>query len=306
MILLETISRNLTHPPASTHVDYLDAEGITLSANKLARRGRLVTVWTLGVSPEASRSTLRYLRIHLCRLHAEREAFRELLRRISRGDIPITRGSPESEVLQSYLNRISRLFFEERRYSVGQAAILKAAYLHDELVSSGERAALQAQLEGIRGNIKRKLDAIIEHDSQPAERPLTIYYNYTLQEGSTMSEQHVHLGNVGGSITGSFNVDSQINDSFNAIQRMEGQDEIKQRLTELTAAVAQLAKALPEDQAQTAARDLKSFTEEIASPTPRKHILQVLAEGLSKTAETVKEVGPTVLSLTTAIIGLVA
>jgi hypothetical protein len=106
-------------------------------------------------------------------------------------------------------------------------------------------------------------------------------------------------------ITGSFLVDSEIQNSFNAIQRSEASDELKQQLQLLATEVQNLCKKLPEDKAAQTARDLKSFTEEATAKEPRKSVLEVFGNALTTVAESVGTIGGPVVSLVKAVLPLV-
>lgn len=118
-------------------------------------------------------------------------------------------------------------------------------------------------------------------------------------------DKSTQIGDVGGSITGVIGVDNVISESFNKIQGAAADDELKAKLTELTAAVAAMCKQLPPDQAQVAARDLQTFTDEATSATPRRSLLAAIGEGLSTTAEAVEKVGAPVVALVKAILLLI-
>jgi flagellar biosynthesis/type III secretory pathway protein FliH len=120
------------------------------------------------------------------------------------------------------------------------------------------------------------------------------------------NEHNIRIGNVGGSITGNIGIDSPISNSFNRIQNSAVDDELKNKLAELTAAVAELCKQLHEEQAQGAARDLQTFTEEATAEASRRSILEVIGNSLSKTAETVQQGGGPVISRVKAVLVLVA
>jgi hypothetical protein len=125
--------------------------------------------------------------------------------------------------------------------------------------------------------------------------------------GSVMvdsTDKSVHIGHVGGSITGVIGADNLIRDSFNTVQNSGADDEVKAKLTDLSAAVAELCKALPSSQAEDVARDFKDFTGEAVSNKPRRGVLEALGNGLSEAAKAVEKVGPPVAILVKAVVGL--
>jgi len=99
-------------------------------------------------------------------------------------------------------------------------------------------------------------------------------------------------------------VNWNLNGAFNAIGKSEASDDLKHKLEELAKAVQEMCKGLPEEKAETAARYLKSFTEEAAAKQPDKGILEVVGGTLKKAAEVVGELGAPVVKLVQAILPL--
>jgi hypothetical protein len=214
--------------------------------------------------------------------------------------------------LQRYLDKAWDIFFAPARYGIQQSPILETAYRYDDLVSEGDRPALADRLATIRGNVARKLSRIVAAQTADGGAPPTTYIDArgatitNLQTGDgPVEDKSVHIGNVGGSITGAVGADISIQDSFKTINDSGAGEELKTKLTDLTNAVAELCKALPAEQAETTARDLKTFNEEATAKAPRKSILEAIGGALSKTAEAVATVGPPVVALVKAILLIV-
>jgi hypothetical protein len=270
---------------------------------------RLITVWFLRRQQDTDPDVLRRLRIHLFRLHAERECLRWILKHIKHDHITVERGSEASERLQHYLDRTFNLFFSPARYGISQSTILEAAYRYDDLVSEADRANLLQRLTEIRGTVARKV-AKGTTPRAPGEVIRSIYIEQHIDKaiiakGGTVVDKSVRIGDVGGAITGIVGVDNSIHGSFNRVQESEAPDQLKTRLTELTAAVATMVRQLPEEQAKAAARDLDTFTQEAISEAPRRNILEAIGNGLTKTAEAVQKVGAPVIALVKAILLLI-
>jgi hypothetical protein len=206
--------------------------------------------------------------------------------------------------LQAYLNRAFKVFFAKERYGIQQSDILRVAYQYDDLISMGERPALEERLSEIRGNIARKVSEGTRPSTLGMEpRTITIGTAIIASEVKNV-DKHISIGNVGGSITGSIGIDSPITSSFNRIQNSDASEELKNNLTELTAAVAEMCKRLPEKQAEAAARDLQTLTEEATSDSPRKKILEVIGDSLSSIAESIEQYGAPVMRLVAAVLTL--
>jgi hypothetical protein len=310
LILVQYWPREVVSLPSLTRrVETDNVAPLDLSHMGLLSQNRLVTVWFLGLRPDADRDVLRRLRIHLFRLHAERECLRHVLKHIKADRITVERGSEASERLQHYLDRTFNLFFSQTRYGINQSKILEAAYRYDDLVSEADQATLLQRLTEIRGTISRKVAK--GTTPQPiGEETRSIYIEQYIEKAIIAGEgnivdKSIRIGDVGGSITGIVGIDSSITSSFNRVQESQAPDELKTKLTELTAAVAEMAKHLPEEQAKVAARDLDTFTQEATSEAPRRNILEAIGNGLAKTADVVDKVGAPVVALVKAILLLI-
>jgi hypothetical protein len=154
--------------PRSRRVETLADWGIQLHHTTLEVAGRPVAAWLLGVGDAANADALRRLRIHLFRLHAEREVLKRILSNVATGRIVHEAGKPHSEALEDYLNDALQTLFRPSSHGVPQREILEVAYRGDELVSEGERATLLPALEQARLNVRRK----VEERTDPQRWPL--------------------------------------------------------------------------------------------------------------------------------------
>jgi hypothetical protein len=227
------------------------------------------------------------------------------LSNIALGKIPVERGTDETERLQSYLNKATRIFFATHRYGIDQSDILRVAYQYDDLVSAGERPALEEQLSEIRGNISRKVTEGIAPKQQSNDPRFVMMIGKIDKAvfGTEVTDVENYV-NVGGFVTGNVIVDATIKDSFNKISKSDASEELKNNLAQLTAAVAEMCKRLPEDEAKAAVRDLENFTGEATSDSPRRPMLAVIGDSLSKIAEGVEQYGVPVVRFVTAVVGL--
>jgi hypothetical protein len=99
--------------------------GISLNHLKLWHASRSITVWIMSTTKDASVEEVRTLRIHLFRLHAEREALRQILRLLSQGRLTIQRGTNASDRLQRYLTSAVQLLEKDVKYGIRQAEVLR-------------------------------------------------------------------------------------------------------------------------------------------------------------------------------------
>jgi hypothetical protein len=102
---------------------------------------------------KSDKDLLRRLRLHLFRLHAERENLKQTLRLIIRDKIKQKKRTESSDRLQKYLRDSMRLLCREYFYGLPQSEILKMAYELDDIVNFGQRATLLNKLSDIRKNI---------------------------------------------------------------------------------------------------------------------------------------------------------
>jgi len=134
--------------------------------------GQPIGLWLLGAGKNASPDRRRRLRIHLFRLHAEKEALRLVLRSIIDKSIPISPGSAATDELQRYLLESVRLLKKKTRHGLAQSELLSAAQEFDAEISPGERDTLLTQLARVRGSVKRAVAVVadaggrIEHAAQ--------------------------------------------------------------------------------------------------------------------------------------------
>ena len=104
---------------------------------------------------------------------------------------------------------------------------------------------------------------------------------------------------------GDFVVANTIENSFNKVSSSAASEQIKEKLKEITEAVADMCNHLPEDEARAAARDLDSLTKEVISSKPRRKWYQINAEGLIEAAKTVGELGAPVITAVSSLLALI-
>jgi hypothetical protein len=280
--------------------------GISLNHLKLWHGNRLINVWAMGVGRNAAPNDLRSLRIHLFRLHAEREILRQTLRLLAQGKLTVERGTDASDRLQRFLTQAVQALRKDVRYDVQQSEILHIAYGYDDLVAEGDVPSLQQSLSDARRHVSRLVEGYVA-DTLGQTGPLSVHIERAyLGEVISVSDQskNVRIGNVGGSITGIVGIDSTITDSFKRIETSDADEQLKALLAQLVAAVSEVVKRIPESAATAAGRDLNDFTQEATSERPRKGVLEALGNGLKQAAELVGEIGGPVVKLVTAIVAL--
>jgi hypothetical protein len=144
----------------SAHVDVSFA---TISLSKTVDLG----TWLLGIHPHSDWDKVRLLRIHLLRLHAQREVLRQLIRLMGAGKIDAA-----SDDSQRYLDAAFSFLSAERKGGVEQPELLAAAYQSDRLVAPGDRDALLSALEEARRQVRKKVEAGLQ--SEPSSERVRI------------------------------------------------------------------------------------------------------------------------------------
>lgn len=123
--------------------------------------GSDVGVWLLGYGDQTDRDAIRRMRVHLSRLHAEREGLRKILAQIARGRLSVN-GTSTAELLGRYLNDTCRAVTRANWYGNAQHPLLEAAYASDALVSEGDRESLLGEVENTRRVIASKVRQVAE------------------------------------------------------------------------------------------------------------------------------------------------
>jgi hypothetical protein len=132
--------------------------GIALSYQLVPARDVYVGTWFLRVEEGADLDAVRRLRLHLFRIHAERECLKQVLRGVLDETIVVEVGHAATNRLQCYFNSAFKRIFKPSFLGIRQGELLRVAYETDELIGEAERASLLSMLEDIRGNIRRMVE----------------------------------------------------------------------------------------------------------------------------------------------------
>lgn len=144
--------------------------GLTVAHAWYPWQGRRFRVWFMGYQKHTNYDKARALRVHLARLHAEKECLRLVLKNIAVGRINPPPRSATSDALTEYLNKATRMISRSEReadlegldHKLFPQEIVKSIFSTEICASPGELEALQTQLDqqlrklDIRGNIRRK------------------------------------------------------------------------------------------------------------------------------------------------------
>jgi hypothetical protein len=146
--------------------------GLCLFYRRVRVNARSFPVWTVIRQGHLHVIEARNLRIYLLRLNAENQTMVRVLKAISADEIKPKHGSPESDVLQLYLNKattnILRLSGKSREFAASDEDLMSlAAVAAEYFLSTEERESALNHLETlrIRKNIFRKMKSFKSIDT---------------------------------------------------------------------------------------------------------------------------------------------
>jgi hypothetical protein len=285
-------------PPHTQRVLDLEIPGLetTISHAWLQFGKQRCSSWFVGtdlVMRDPSENEARRLRIHLARLHAERECLRLVLFHLSEGDkLGLAGNAERSDAVQHYLNDTLRAIQKPERFGLAQTGLLDAARQAFSLAHEGQGGSLQF--------MRRQVAAKVENYIKWMQNTATTVNNI---QGNLMSTT-IQLGNV--VVTGDFNVVTAANlqNSFNKAANADVNDELKEKLKSAAVIVGKLAEKLAPDDAEELSKNLNILTSEAASKKPRKEWYELSAKGILEAAKTVAELAAPVTAAVQAVLAL--
>jgi hypothetical protein len=255
--------------------------------------GQVISTWFLQCdAPKSNASELRRLRIHLLRLHCERECLRLVLR--AANDQLLGNTVSQADELEDYLEQSLPLVTRPMSHGVEQSQLLEVARSAWIMANPGQSASFGALGQKVAKKVARYI-----RRSESAAPVIT-------QIIGTQMNTHIQLGNV--TVAGDFNLVTaqNIQNSFNKAAGAEIQEPLKDALKDLTAKVAELAKQMTPEQAETVSKDLATLTAEAVSKEPRKPWYDLSATGLLDAAKTVAHMTAPVTAAVKAVLALLA
>lgn len=276
----------------------LQPRGIDLYHWHVEINGTRTRVWLLRHDETAPPQVLRELRIHLARMHEERQCLGCVLRAMSTKQVKVVRGTGESEAFQAYLLDRAQMLLRRDALGIDQTEILSAAAELSDLVEVGQRESLLALVGKIRPNVLKQLERLIEREKNRAH--IVQYY----VKGDYVGEQVIIKGNT--IYNGNLVVAKTIQNSFNTLEGSGASDELKKQLEELHTAVGAMAEKLDPKKAEEVARDLEVLTREATAAEPRRKWYELSGEGLIEAAKAVADIGPKVIALVGTIAKMLA
>lgn len=250
----------------------------------------LCSTWFVANST-ANPEVVRRLRIHLGRLHAEREGIRLIISHaLDDSKLRLSQDPERSDQVQSYLNDALKAIQRPEKFGFNQADILDAARSAYDFALAGSGTTLLH----MRRQVVQKIQSYISRSNRSA---MAIQ-----RQPNTMIT--IQIGNV--SVGGDFTLAtaSRIENSFNKIAGANVAPQVREKLEEVTVEVAKLAAALPKEAGDSVARDLESFTGEVTADHPRREWYELSAKGLLEAAKAVAEMTVPVTTAVKAVLAL--
>ncbi|TDF84396.1 hypothetical protein [Pseudomonas sp. H9] len=285
--------QQLPLPPHTREVLDLPNVGIRLSHAWLKIKHQLCSTWIISRGREHG-DEVRKLRMHLTRLHTERECLNTVLFQAKdTGKLEWVGNVERTEALQRYLNDALRVTERSERFGFDQSAMIDVAQRAHEIASE------DLSLHEVRRQVAEKIVSHLRREQKAHTQIIAL-------EGSKVTTT-IFNGpvNTGG---GDINVITAetINNSFNKVQASQASSDLKEALKEAITQVVELAKKLPQEQAQTVLKDLDAFTGEATSAKPRKAWYELSAKGILDAAKTVAALAGPVTTAVTAVLALLA
>jgi hypothetical protein len=157
-----------------------------------------------------------------------------------------------------------RLISKKTKEGLPQLKILNTSQELINIINPGERATLLDRLSYIRKNLYQRIEEIIQPQQKTSGGFHIIGSNVFIFSGKeqniggvTMSDYKINFGD-NTKICRDFVVANTIQESFNKISSTEGvEPDLKEKLKELSEAVADMSNHLIKDNARAATRDLE-------------------------------------------------
>ena len=156
VLVFEACPRDLLEwPPESAAVEVDADRDFDLAYYTLPGTGRRPSAgaWFLRYDPGSELDRLRRLRIHLFRLHAEREALMTIVQELETGRLPYDPRSLASLSLKDRLGKALRRLDQPRRYGLDQTSILECPGYKLSFFDEPSRAALLSSLKSVAGGL---------------------------------------------------------------------------------------------------------------------------------------------------------
>ncbi len=267
-------------------------------------RGNTVGVWFLN-RVELGATLTRELRLCLSRLHTERQVLKIVLGLIAAKQIRYVSHTESGENLERYLNEATRVISRDHFGSVNQKPLLEMINSCDNLVSEDERIVILEELDRVRRQVLKKVDAQMVPAaslSPPAitfQNVETVVFGrsgVTVERKETVEKQYnVNTSGQGNLVNIAEYMVGVTNTVQQNIQDAKVGSDAKELVTELMRRIADLSPTIDPAVAEQMGDDVKALSEQMKKVNPRREWYQLSLKGLKEAAEALGEVGKPIL-----------
>lgn len=267
-----------------------------------------IPVWFLQRN-DAAKEEVRLVRGAITRLHAERQALREILRMIAAGALIFSPHTAEGDRMEDYLNRSTQLLERHTINGTSNAIINGLLRAYEIGFSGAELPILLDQIAKVRRQIRMKVEAFIrDRQAEPAATYIIVGGNLVQAESFVQGDQRVQSTTInfgqGNTFHGDVIAAGAISRSFTKTMEAEANNTVKESLEEVIKLVAKLCEQQAPERSQETARTLEALVSEATAETPRHDWLKLSAEGLIKAAKTVAEMAAPIATAVKSLVGI--
>lgn len=245
--------------------------------------GRLGT-WVVGCD-SASSSLVRNLRTCLLRLHAEQQVLALVLDRAHTGALPFTAGTPAGDLFESYLNKSTHNINRENWDKEIKQSELLAAFDAVQTVHGPVCRALATQLEGVRLQVKRKVERFLARAQGITIETLEGDLNMGDTQNISISNSNVH----------DVNFSNHVEDSLVSLQKSGVNEDILNLLRALYKQVNDISRRAPPRMTDPLQESTVELVAEMAKQAPQRKACENWVERLKKSAKDLGEIGTPIL-----------
>ena len=157
VVLIEYVTEEISSIPNACKEVQLSGNGLRLHHYNAQILGVESHVWLLGRNRYSDKDAAKRLRVHLLRLHSEREHWLTLFGLLSSGRLEIRADHPGSSLLQDYLEQTLAFLERGHAYGFDQDNLYAAAYEADSRFNDNDYKMLISGLLGIRQSLLDKI-----------------------------------------------------------------------------------------------------------------------------------------------------
>lgn len=306
VVIVEYERDEVVHLPKGVRMlDPGKAHGAQLGFAWISTVKGSVATWFISQG-SSSEAQLRSLRLCLMRLHAEQEALDIVLRQIRRRRLSFQPGTESGDNFESYLNRATRVVQHDWTSGISQSAVLDAMNAADYVMHPADHAGFMAQLEGVRNQVRRKIEDYQQRRGYGREvRAITYNVNGDLVENN---QQIIHGGYFAGNVVNKIAAERMEN-SLNTVVNSDASPTLKEALTALKGEVDSLVRQLERDpatrdQLEHVANLFETFSEQSIQKRPLKDVLIATGRGLVDVAKQFSEKITPIAQAVSAVLGI--